>query len=274
MRARQGRKLPGRAGSTLSPAHTIVLCSTPTIVQAKPGASAFTSNFLLFVGSHAGDCCLKHGSCYGGCRKETPAPQVCAQAIQQVPSTRAPAWRGRGLLRCKEACQIPDWVLGWLGMTAAVQRSCCHRSSMITTSACGSPRTSSWLVQLGWLLSRDCHNHGPYNVSYPDLQRIRLYRTGSQFTKLFPPPLAPALLLSKSRILSESPLFSCWAWPHAQSELSDCVACAGLHERDLGRRMETREVVMLVASQTAVLGLAQCCWSPRIWQRDPSLQKK
>lgn len=64
----------GRVSSTLSPAQAIVLCSTPTIVWAEPSASAFASNFLLFVGSHPGDGCLKHGFYYGASRKETPAP--------------------------------------------------------------------------------------------------------------------------------------------------------------------------------------------------------
>lgn len=106
---------------------------------------------------------------------------------------------------------------------------------MIATSVCGSPRTSSWLVQLGWLLSRDCLNHELYNVSCPDLQRIWLYRTGSWFTKLFPLPLAPALLLTKSRMLPDSLLFGSWIWPHAQSELSMLYMSWSAGERP-GRR--------------------------------------
>lgn len=98
---------------------------------------------------------------------------------------------------------------------------------------CGRSWASLWLVQLGWLLSRDCLKHRPHNasyldlqkphhVSYLDLQRIWLYKIGcnSQSSFLF---LLRRLLLSKSRILSESLLFGSRTWPHAQSELSDYV---------------------------------------------------
>lgn len=37
--------------------------------------------------------------------------------------------------------------------------------------------------------------------------------------------------------------------------------------------MKTRQVKMLVASQTAVLGLEWYCWSPSIWEMEPSIQE-
>lgn len=153
--------------------------------MSKAPSISLNFEFPAFCRLHPKDCCFKHSSYYGACRKELPA-----------------LW-GHGLLSCKEACPVSVWLwAGWVDYCS--ERSCCHRSHMITTSVCGSPRSSSWPVQLGWLLSTDCLNHELYNVSCPDLQRIWLYRTGSRFTKLLPSPLTSALLLTKSRMVPES----------------------------------------------------------------------
>lgn len=184
---RQGKagSSQGRVSSTLSPAHIIVLCSTSTIVWAKPRASALTLNFLLAVGSIPGTVVWNTALIMELAEKSS---LLCGYMGYWAAKRHAQYLPGSGLAE-------PDFCS---------ERSCCHSSHMITTSVCGSPRSSSWLVQLGWLLSRDCLNHELYNVSHPDLQRIWLYRTGSCSTKLLPSPLTPALLLTKSRMLPES----------------------------------------------------------------------
>lgn len=91
---RQGKagSSQGRVSSTLSPAHIIVLCSTSTIVWAKPGASALTSNFLLSVGS-------------------IPGTVWNTALILELAEKNSLLYGDVG--SCKEACPVSVWV--WAG---------------------------------------------------------------------------------------------------------------------------------------------------------------
>lgn len=92
MRRGKAGSSQGRVSSTLSPAHIIVLCSTSTIVWAKPGASALTSNFLLSVGSIPGT--------------------VWNTALILEPAEKNSLLYG-DIGSCKEVCPVSVWV--WAG---------------------------------------------------------------------------------------------------------------------------------------------------------------